>query len=89
MVNAGVHNNVDVQRHVGGPYRVGVNGAHNTVGENVGAYNTVCVRAVAEYCSCRCTGYGPCIVALTCAPCLAFFGCFLVFTERMSPVGWS
>ena len=23
------------------PYRMGVNGAHNTVGENVGAYNTV------------------------------------------------
>jgi len=27
------------------------NGAHNTVGENVGAYNIVCVRAVVEYCS--------------------------------------
>ena len=33
----------------GGPYRMGVNGAHNTVEENVDAYNTVCVRAVAEY----------------------------------------
>ena len=28
------------QRRVGEPYRKGVNGAHNTVGENVGAYNT-------------------------------------------------
>jgi len=42
-----------------GPYRVGVNGAHNTVEENVGAYNTVCVKEVAEYYFCRCTGYGP------------------------------
>ena len=39
-VNAGAHNTVDAQRHVGEPYRMGVNGAHNTVGENVGAYNT-------------------------------------------------
>ena len=29
------------QRHVGEPYRMGVNDAHNTVGENAGAYNTV------------------------------------------------
>ena len=35
----------------GGPYRMGVNGAHNTVERNVGVYNTVCVRAIAEYCS--------------------------------------
>ena len=27
----------------GEPYRKGVNGAHNTVGENVGAYNTAWV----------------------------------------------
>ena len=33
----------------GGPYRMRVNGAHNTVEGNVGAYNTVCVRTVAEY----------------------------------------
>ena len=43
-VNAGAHNTVDAQRHVGGAllYLSGmrVNGAHNTVGENVGAYNT-------------------------------------------------
>ena len=40
MVKAGTHNTVHAQRH-GGPYRMGVNGARNTVGENVGAYNTV------------------------------------------------
>ena len=28
-------------RHVGVPYRMGVNGAHNTVRENVGANNIV------------------------------------------------
>ena len=41
MVEAGAHNTVDVQRHVGGPNRMGVKDAQNTVGENVGAYNTV------------------------------------------------
>ena len=46
----------------GGPYHMGVNGAHNTVEENIGTYNTVCVRAVAEYCSYRCVGHGPGIV---------------------------
>ena len=35
----------------GEPYRMGVNGAHNTVEGNIGVYNTVCVRAVVEYCS--------------------------------------
>ena len=49
MVNPGAHNTVDAQRHVGEPYRMGVNGVHNTVEGNVGAYNTVCVRTVAEY----------------------------------------
>ena len=48
------------------------NGAYNTVEENVGAYNTVYVRAVAEYCSCRCTGYGPWYRGLTQVPWLAF-----------------
>ena len=38
---------------------MGVNGAHNIVEVNVGAYNTVCVRAVAEHCSRRFSGYGP------------------------------
>ena len=36
-----------------------VNGVHNTVEVNVGAYNIVCVKAVAEHCSRRCSGYGP------------------------------
>ena len=36
---------------------MGVNGVHNTVEGNVSAYNTVCVRAIVEYCSCRRTGY--------------------------------
>ena len=40
-VNASGHNTIDAQRHGGYPYHMGVNGAHNTVGENVGAYNTV------------------------------------------------
>ena len=33
MVNPSAHNIVVVQRHVGVPYRMGVNGAHNIVGE--------------------------------------------------------
>ena len=56
MINAGAHNTIDAQRHVGGalPCLSGmrVDGAHNTVGENVGAYNTarVChARKVAGY----------------------------------------
>ena len=40
MVNANAHNTIDAQRHMGEPYRMGVNGTYNTVGENVGAYNT-------------------------------------------------
>ena len=40
MVNAGAHNTIDAQRHVGEPFYMGVKGIHNTVGENVGAYNT-------------------------------------------------
>ena len=54
----------------GGPYHMGVNGAHNTVRGNVGAYNIVCVRAVAEYCSVK--GMVPSTVGLTFEPCLAF-----------------
>ena len=34
-------------------------GTSNTVDTNVGAYSTVCVRAVEEHCSRRRTGYGP------------------------------
>ena len=68
---------------------MGVNGAHNTVEENVGTYNTVRVWEVVEYCFCRCIGYGPWYRGLTCAPCLAFFVRSLVLSERVSPVGWS
>ena len=50
MVNPGAHNTIDAQRHVGGLTIWEFNDAHNTIEENVGAYNTVCVRAVAEYC---------------------------------------
>ena len=76
-VNAGAHNTVDAQRHVWGgeSYRMGVNGAHNTIGENIDAYNTAWVlscqggrkvlflqvyRVRSRYCG------------LTCAPCLTF-----------------
>ena len=53
MVNSGAHNTIDAQRHVGGLTVWEFNGAYDTVEGNVGAYNTVCVRVVAEYCSCR------------------------------------
>ena len=43
MVNAGAHNTVDAQIHVGEPYHMGVNGTNNTVGEHIGAYNTAWV----------------------------------------------
>ena len=32
-VNVDAHNTVDAQRHVGEPYRLGVNGTHNTIGK--------------------------------------------------------
>ena len=67
---------------------MGVNGTHNTIEGNVGAYNIVCVRAVAEYCSYRHTGYGPWYHGLTCAPWLAFSICPLVLSEQASLVGW-
>ena len=72
----------------GGPYHIGVNGTHNTVEGDVGAYSTVCVRVVAEYCSCKRTGYGPWYHGLTCAPWLAFSVCPLVLPQRASPVEW-
>ena len=90
-VKAGAHNTVDAQRHVGEPYRMGVNGAHNTIGENVGAYNTAWVLSCQEghrVLPGRCTGYGPWYCDLTCAPCLTFFVRFLVLTEQASPAGW-
>ena len=40
-VNVSAYNTIDAQRHVGVLYRMGVNGAHNTIGGNVCAYNTV------------------------------------------------
>ena len=44
MVNAGTHNTVDASEAHGGALSylsgMGVDDAHNTVGENVGAYNT-------------------------------------------------
>ena len=47
MVNAGAYNTVDASEVRGGalPYlsSMGVDGAHNTVGENVGTYNTALV----------------------------------------------
>ena len=50
---------IDAQRH-GGLFAVREpNGAYNTVDTNVGAYNTICVRAVVGHCSHRRTGYGP------------------------------
>ena len=71
---------------------MGVNGAHNTVGENVGAYNTVWVLSCQEghrVLPSTCAGYGPWYCGLTCVPCLTFFVRFLALTERASPVGWS
>ena len=51
---------IDAQRYVRGFFAVWEpNDAYNTVDTNVGAYNTVCVRAVNEHCSRRHTGYGP------------------------------
>ena len=70
---------------------MGVNGAHNTVGENVGAYNTAWVPS--------CQG-GRRVLFLQVyrvwSPVLRFDLCalpyflvhFLVLTERASPVGW-
>ena len=67
---------------------MGVNDAHNTIEENVSAYNTVCVREVAEYYFCRFIGYSPWYYGLTCAPWLTFSIRPLVLSERASPVGW-
>ena len=68
MANVGAHNAVDAQRHVGEPYRMGVNGAHNTIGE-ISAPTTLfglcCASKVVEYCFCMCTGYSPCKVEMT------------------------
>ena len=75
-------------RGMWGPYRMGVNGAYNTVEGNVGTYNTVRVRVVAEYY----TGYGPWYRGLT----LCALACFFRSSPgssragvpgRMAPVG--
>ena len=51
-INAGVHNTVYASEARGGalPYLsgMGVDGAHNTVGKNVGAYNTTWVLSCQE-----------------------------------------
>ena len=58
-------------------------GPYNTVGGDVGAYNTICVLVAAEYCFLQ--GMVPGTVVLTCEPCLAFLR---TSSERASPVGW-
>jgi len=74
----------------GGAYRMGVNDAHNTIGENIGAYNT----AWALLCQGGCRVLflqvyrvrTPVLRFDLCAlP--TFFVCSLVLTERTSPVG--
>ena len=60
MVNPGAHYRSPAAW--GAFCRMGALCAYNTIGTNVGAYNTVCVRAVVEHCSHRRTGYGPHIV---------------------------
>ena len=45
-------------------------GPYNTIGGDVGAYNTVCVMVAAEYCFVQ--GMVPGTVVLTCEPCLTF-----------------
>ena len=70
---------------------MGVNGAHNTVGENVSAYNTAWILLCQEgrrVLLGRCAGYGPWYCGLTCAPCFAFSVRSPVLTERTFPVGW-
>ena len=71
-VNADAHSTIDAQRHMVGalPYlsSMGVNGAHNTIGENVAAYNTAWVLSCQEgrrVLPGRCTGYGPWYYGLT------------------------
>ena len=60
---------------------MGVNGAYNTVEGNVGAYNTICARTIAEYCSYRRIGHGR---GLTCAPWLTLSVRLLVLSEPAS-----
>ena len=67
-----------------------VNGAHNTVGENIDAYNTAWVLSCQEarrVLPSRCAGYGPWYCGLTCASCLIFSVRSLVLIEQASSVG--
>ena len=86
MVNADAHNTVDAQMHVGEPYRMRVNGAHNTIGKMSAPTILLCqggcrvlflqvyrVRSLVSWFD-------------LCA-CLTFSVHFLVPTERESPVG--
>ena len=58
MVNPGAH--YRCPEACGGPFAVRESdGAYNIVDTNVGAYNTVYVRAVVEHYSRRRTEYGP------------------------------
>ena len=61
-VNAGAHNTIDAQRHVGEPYHMRVNGAHNTVEKMLTPttlFGLCCAREVGEYCFYKCAEYGP------------------------------
>ena len=69
-VNPGAHTAIDVQRHAGVLPYGSSSGPYNTVGGDVGTYNTVCVRVAVEYCFVQ--GMVPGTVVLTCEPCLAF-----------------
>ena len=76
----------------GGPHRMGVNSFHNTVGENVGTYNTIWALLYQEGCRVlflQVYRVWSWYCSLTCVPCLTFSVHFLVLTERVSPVGWS
>ena len=70
MANPGAHTVIDVQRHAGGLPYGSFSSPYNTVGGDVGTYNTVCVRVAAEYCFMQ--GMVPDTVVLTYEPCLAF-----------------
>ena len=66
-------------------------GPYNTVKGDIGAYNTICVRVAAEYCSVQ--GMVPSTVVLTYEPCLAFLrtspGSYGAGVPgRMAPVGF-
>ena len=72
IVNVGARNTIDASEARGGAlpylYGMGVDGAHNTVGENVSAYNTawaLSCQGGRRVLSCRCTGYGPWYLQLT------------------------